>query len=412
MSREPESTAGRQGSVAGRRTRRQALASLAAVLPLAGCLRLTEASNGTSTATGHAPVLAGSFPEFGYDPANTGAIDRPAGPTGLPDVHQSGPMAGPSAPVVGDGDVFVGNPYGDLLAIRDGAVRWSKNLGLLEPVRSSPALADDLVVVGDLEGHLRAFSLDGTEQWRSPPLYPDDGGDPAAVHTDPTVVSGAVICGGADGRVHALDLADGERIWSRRVGDGSISPAVGDGRVFAGAAPGDGADDGGVHALSLSDGSDVWSMGTDVDFSGNPPALARGRVFVASRSGTLYALDAEDGVPQWSRDLNGEVRHCSPAVHDGTVYLGDTFGRLDAIDAADGTVRWTDRYTDGIVASPVVTDHSVYASDVAGAVTRYDVTDGSTVWQREVGGPVKTGIAVLEESIVVASGNEGLQVLR
>lgn len=419
-----------------RASRRELLAGLASVAG-AGCLRLAGDSTATPTTstssratgtatptestgdvtatsptTGGSVPLEGHYPEFGYDGGNTGSVSWPAGPTEEPEVVWVGPKAGPSAPAVDGRDIFVGGGSGSLYALRDGGVRWEAFLGRTDPVWSSPLLVKDLVIVGDHEGYLRAYQRDKTLRWRSPRMYPEDADWTPTVHTDPTYASGTVVCGGSDGKVYALGLGDGQPVWSKSVGGGGLSPAVAGGRVFVGTDATDRPDVDGLRALSLSNGSDLWSFGPDQNFANNPPAVSGGRVYVASRSGTLFALDAADGTELWSHELDGGVHHAAPAVHEGSVYVGDTGGNLTSLNANDGSLGWSRWAFPECQAAPVATANGVYLSSLAGRVVLVDPADGTELWSHTVGELVKTGLAVLEDAIVVASEFNGLHVLR
>ena len=129
--------------------------------------------------------------------------------------------------------------------------------------------------------------------------------------------------------------------------------SVADGVVYFGSSA-----TGKVHALDLATGAERWSF-----FTGGPvrfaPAVANGRVYVASDDGYLYCLSAADGAQLWRfragpRDemVMGHDRlisrwplRCGCAVVGDTVYtVGGIFPSegvyVYALSCEDGSVRW------------------------------------------------------------------------
>lgn len=105
-------------------------------------------------------------------------------------------------------------------------------------IRSSPALANEVVYFGSSDHNLYAFEFSsGEERWRF-----ETGGE---VESSPAVADGVVYVGSGDQHVYALNTDSGEQLWAVRTG-GAVysSPAVVSGTVFVGS------DDGFVYALT------------------------------------------------------------------------------------------------------------------------------------------------------------------
>lgn len=183
----------------------------------------------------------------------------------------------------------------------------------------------------------------------------------------PVVANGHVFAGGTTG-LHVYDVggcsgvpAKCTPIWSAAI-PGVGDPAIDNGVVYATA------DDGNLYAFDAAGVqgcsgvpkvcAPLWvSMGTTGRLAGSSPAIAEGRVFVASwsgdvfgsRTGQLLAFDATGqsqcaGVPRrcsplWSGS-RGTGAYPQPtldgsaAVADGVVYVGSMEGNLLAFDAA------------------------------------------------------------------------------
>lgn len=148
------------------------------------------------------------------------------------------------SPAVRHGRVYVGTQGGIVHALdrETGTERWrseTDDLGMLYP---SPAVDDDLLVVGTWNtGQVRAFHPgSGREQWRVPGL------EQVLDVTSPVIAGDRVYFGSDDG-LHAVDRDTGEQLETLQaeVAGGMLSsPAVVNDTVYVG----DG--EGTVHAIS------------------------------------------------------------------------------------------------------------------------------------------------------------------
>ncbi|MGA2213931.1 MAG: PQQ-binding-like beta-propeller repeat protein, partial [Bryobacteraceae bacterium] len=91
-----------------------------------------------------------------------------------------------------------------------------------------------------------------------------------------------------------------------------------------------------------------WAFGFPATLDANAhPALASGRIFVGSKSGTVYSLDAESGCIRWFFNAAGSVR---TAISIGRVptefgpryaaFFGDSSAFAYAVDAMTGKQFW------------------------------------------------------------------------
>jgi outer membrane protein assembly factor BamB len=246
---------------------------------------------------------------------------------------------------------------------------WAVHLGDL--ILSSPVVAGDLVYVGSVSPSIAAggalHALDrqtGEEVWRAA-LDRGDG-----ILSTPAVVDGVVYVATHDGVVLAVDAATGAQGW-RVLLDTEVfysSLAVEDGRLHVG-------DTGGrLYALDIEDGRRVWDVeiGDGNAWSMGTAAVAGGQVYAVASAARvdepseLVALDAETGTARWTfvAEDAGEVRGI-PAVADGRVYVPTTLGAVYALSARDGSVAWRfDRAREISATSPtVVNDEVIVGTD-------------------------------------------------
>lgn len=266
-----------------------------------------------------------------------------------------------SAPTVADGSVYVGHagdtsPGVYALDADTGAERWTS---LAEcHVETTPAVVDDAVLVGDVDGTLSAIATDdGRPRWQF------DTPSAAACSTPATDGDTAFVLAGDN--VHAVAAADGTERWSTAVGAGDAgtnatpqsAPAVRRDTVYV--CPGGAA----VVALDAVDGRQRWRVDL-ADAGGALAAVGRRRVFVGLDDGTIRAYDAVDGSVEWTRAVADHGR-LLPAVVGDTLVAANATGSLHALSRDDGTEAWQTTVTDPLGTAPVVVDGTTYLVDAS-----------------------------------------------
>ncbi|MBY0513880.1 MAG: PQQ-like beta-propeller repeat protein, partial [Gemmataceae bacterium] len=175
----------------------------------------------------------------------------------------------------------------------------------------------------------------GKEQWavRYPTKYRDDFDFDDGPRATPTIADGRVFTLGANGDLHALELATGKKLWHRNLladyaaAKGffgvACSPLVAGGRVVINV----GAKGAGIVAFDAATGKEAWKA-TDDPASYSSPTLAEldGKpcaVFL-TREG-LVALDPATGkvnyTHPWRPRLNESVNAATPLAWNGEVFL-------------------------------------------------------------------------------------------
>lgn len=192
-----------------------------------------------------------------------------------------------SSPAVGaDGTIYFGSFDNRVYAVtRDGVQKWSFQTG--GRVFSSPAIgADGTVYVGSGDQRLYALAPDGMKKWD----YFANGD----IQASPTLGADGTIYFAADVNLYALK-PDGTERWKSRINTSASSAAVrGDGAIILGG------DDGIVRALNPTDGSEKWRFDTRSG-SGNliessPVIATDGSIYIGSFDGFLYKLNGS-GTP-------------------------------------------------------------------------------------------------------------------
>ena len=138
--------------------------------------------------------------------------------------------------MIGD-RAFAGNRAGELVCIdvKKLTIVWCTKLGSAE-VFTTPAVAEQTVVAIDEDGVIHALNrADGTRLW-----HVEVGGRAAA----PIIAANRVIAA-VDGALHILDLADGTRRAALRVSDAVTAPILVNNMILVGA------DDGTLTAFGM-----------------------------------------------------------------------------------------------------------------------------------------------------------------
>ncbi|WP_448581684.1 outer membrane protein assembly factor BamB family protein [Thermaurantiacus sp.] len=246
-----------------------------------------------------------------------------------------------------DGDrVFAATGTGDAVALdaATGSELWRVRIGV--PLRGAPTVADGRVLVMTQDNRLTALSAATGEQlWQVTATL-----EPAAILGPgaPAVELGTVVAGFASGELFALRVENGRTVWQdqlartgRTTALGALSaivasPVIDRGRVFA---IGHG---GRMVAIELATGQRVWER----SFAGvSTPAVAGAFLFVVTTDAQVVALTRGDGKIRWVTQLDryarpkkrsGAIEWAGPVLAGDRLILVSSHGRLVELDPGDG----------------------------------------------------------------------------
>jgi outer membrane protein assembly factor BamB len=251
-------------------------------------------------------------------------------------VKPSGPLRG--APTVADGAVYVITQDNQIISLKaaDGATNWSSAAALeIAGVFGSaaPSVARGTVVAGFSSGELNAYRYEnGRLVWQDALSRTSMSTSVAAlsdIDADPVIDGGQVFAVGKGGRMVALELTSGQRMWEQNVA-GISTPWVAGDWVFVVT------DEAKVVAMSRTNGRIRWinelPRWRDVKGKKGPifysgPVLAGGRLIVAGTNGALINIDPATGSFQ-SQTGAGNGISLQPVVAGNTLYVLTDAGRL------------------------------------------------------------------------------------
>jgi outer membrane protein assembly factor BamB len=236
---------------------------------------------------------------------------------------------------------YAGPPLSENWGPSGPKVVWRKPVG---QAFAGPAVVQNRVLMFHRVGNEEVLeSLDaktGTSAWRYayPTNYRDDFGFDEGPRAVPVVADGIVYTFGAQGQLHAVDLAKGTRVWSEdtmkrfNVPKGYFgaagSPLVEGGRVIANV----GGDKAGIVAFEAKTGKIVWTAtDDDASYSSGMAATIGGRrsaIFLTRDN--LIGLDPATGSIQfqrrWRARIAASVNAATPLVVGDSIFVSAQYG--------------------------------------------------------------------------------------
>jgi len=236
---------------------------------------------------------------------------------------------------------YAGPPLADAWGAAGPKVVWRKQVG---QGFAGPAVVGNRVILFHRVGNEEVLeSLDaatGNSTWRYAyrTTYRDDFGFDEGPRAVPVVVDGVIYTFGAEGQLHAVDLAKGTRLWSedtmKRFGvpkgffGAAGSPLVEGGRVIANV----GGEKAGIVAFDAKTGKVIWTAtDDDASYSSGVAATIGGRrsgVFLTRDS--LVGLDLMSGAVQfqrrWRARLAASVNAATPLIVGDQIFVSAQYG--------------------------------------------------------------------------------------
>lgn len=299
----------------------------------------------------------------------------------MPDFDQSPRAAfGGGVSSVG-GRVYVTTGLGLVAALdpRTGAILWQKRMET--PLRGAPAVYADRMFIHSQDSQLTALStVDGNQLWQvNATVEPADILGAGA----PAVAQETVVAGFASGELFALRVENGRTAWQdqlartgRTTALGALSgiaasPVIDRGRVFA---IGHG---GRMAALELATGQRVWER----EFAGvHTPWVAGDWVFAVTVDAQLVALTRTDGKIRWVSQLqqfrnakkrSGAISWAGPVLAGGRLVVVSSRGEMVHLSPQTGAEIGRTELSGPAYLPPIVANQLLYVLTDNGTVTAY-----------------------------------------
>ena len=220
----------------------------------------------------------------------------------------------------------------------EGEKRWEVRLP--NEVLAAPQSNGSIVVVQTIDGKVLAFDIaSGKKRWQY------DGVVPVLTlraTAKPLVGSELTLVSFANGQLFALSSENGQPIWQYTVGeskgrtelerlvDVASQPLVLDTAVLITGYQGR------LAAVDLRNGEEIWSRRTS---SLQTPAIAYGNIFLSESNGDVIALEGATRRVIWTQEKLSWRQPTQPLVRGDYLLVGDFEGYIHALSLLDGSLQ-------------------------------------------------------------------------
>jgi outer membrane protein assembly factor BamB len=261
-----------------------------------------------------------------------------------------------------------GAGYAAAMDANNGGIFWQARPG--GPLRGAPTIANDTVYVVTQDNQLFALDpADGKIRWTGAGAVEIAGVFGTA---SPAAAQGTVVAGFSSGELNAYRYENGRVLWQDALARTSIStavttmsdidaePVIDAGRVYA---VGQG---GRMVALELVTGQRIW----EINVAGTAtPWVAGDWIFVVTDEGKLLSISRATGRVRWmsqlrrfrdEKDEKGQVGWVGPVLAGDRLVLANSLGDIAFVSPYDGAVQATVPTRMPVSLAPVVANSTLY----------------------------------------------------
>ncbi|HEX8308030.1 MAG TPA: PQQ-binding-like beta-propeller repeat protein [Allosphingosinicella sp.] len=280
-----------------------------------------------------------------------------------------------------NGRIYATNGAGDAAALdaKTGALVWRVRPG--GPLRGAPTVANDNVYVVTQDNQLFALNpANGATRWSGSGAVEIAG---ILGASSPAAAQGTVVAGFSSGELNAYRYENGQNLWQDALARTSIStsvtqlsdidadPVIDSGRVYA---VGQG---GRMVAIELITGQRVW----EINVAGiSTPWVAGDWIFVVTDDARLLALSRTTGGIRWMtqltryrdvKDKKGRIDWVGPILAGDRLALANSAGQLVYVSPTDGRVLATQETRMSVSLQPIVANSTLYVLHDNGQLTAW-----------------------------------------
>ena len=298
-----------------------------------------------------------------------------------PAVKEKSNVAYGGGVVYADGRVFVTTGYGLIFALdaQSGSEVWRENLDF--PLRSVPTVADGRVIVLSQDNILYALDAkNGDYLWDHVGIVEDAG---LLGSASPAIVGDAIIAGFSSGELTAFKASNGMVLWQdalsrtgRLTALGTLNDIDGDPVVFRGRVYALN-HSGRMVAIDIRSGERVWENNVGGIYT---PWIAGDYIFVVTVNSEIIAMSAIDGRVKWVSPLQrfmkaskrkGLIRWSGPVLAGDRLFVTSSHGYMLTVSPYTGEFLSGEKLKSGTVQSPIVANNTLYVLTGDGKLTAY-----------------------------------------
>ncbi len=280
-----------------------------------------------------------------------------------------------------NGRLYVTTGAAEVLALEAGTGKeiWRVKAGA--PMRSAPTIGGGRVYVVNVQNESIAFNAkDGRQLWRHSGL-PETAGFLGSA--SPAYANGVLIVAHTSGEIYALRANNGRQLWSdtiasvRRVTAVAAlthirgHPVIDRGRVYVVSHSGR------MAAIDLRTGSRVW----DLDVGAlQMPWVAGEFVFILTNDGKLAALRRDNGRVKWVTELlryvdkkkrKKTIFWVGPVLAGDRLVISGSHGEVLSVSPYTGKVLSWLNLSEGVMIPPLIANGTLYILDDDGNLSAY-----------------------------------------
>ncbi|HET7575177.1 MAG TPA: PQQ-binding-like beta-propeller repeat protein [Sphingomicrobium sp.] len=253
-------------------------------------------------------------------------------------VRPGGPLRG--APTIANDAVYVVSEDNQIYSLKeeDGSTNWSEAASLeIAGVfgSASPSAGQGTIVAGFSSGELNGYRYEnGRQVWQDTlqrTSITTSVSSLSDIDADPVIDSGQVFAVGQGGRMVALDLTSGQRMWELNIAGIATPWLVGDWIYVV-------TDEAKLLCIYRQNGHVRWiaqlpqfekpkSKKGEIDYKG--PVLAGNRLILTGSNGTIVQIDPATGNYISQMSIKASIS-LPPVVANSTLYILDDNARLHA----------------------------------------------------------------------------------
>lgn len=279
------------------------------------------------------------------------------------------------------GHVYATDGLGDVVSLNaaNGALLWRAKPG--GPLRGAPTVANGQVYVLSQDNQLFALNdADGKVAWTQSGSLETQGVFGVAA---PAAASGTIVAGFSSGELNAYRYENGRTLWQDALSRTSIStsvssladidadPVIDDGRAYA---VGQG---GRMVAVDIATGQRLWEQ----NLAGiSTPWVVGEWIFVLTDDARVICISRANGKVRWISQLkayknvkkrSNAITWFGPVLAGNRLWLTNSRGELVNVSPADGAMGATVDAADSFSLPPVVANNMLYVLDQKGGLSAY-----------------------------------------
>jgi outer membrane protein assembly factor BamB len=321
------------------------------------------------------PVYQDNWLMYGHDIANTGYSTLSAPTTNTTFLNKqlasSSLTSSSGSAIVDNGRLYTGFQDGSFFCIDayNGTILWGKNAHELGSIKSTPAIAENKLYIGEGNNLTCLNAENGNVLWSFPTL--------SIIRSSPKIMNNYIYFGSYDGVLYCVNTTGDEK-WNFLTDEKIFtSPAIADGKLYCAASTDLIYGESFLYCLDATTGDELWRYHSDTSRA-TSCTLTSTMVYV-DIGFTLYAFDRDplnDGIDEGIHDPEGaiydtiwkftlaNVVYSDSAAAYNNIYFStyaSANNQVYCLDAATGQQLWNYSTGSNGVYALSVADQKIYA---------------------------------------------------